>query len=154
MRIWKLAVMLALVAAAVPVAVEATGCNPYPVGRCGESDRELVTYCYRTVGGLLVDATDRHVVAAGTSQGAALPDNNAKGVLYVRLTPTETFAADPMESEAPFATVILETNTIRGAQLLPFKCASFVWFAECDSWMGPYNIQPATGSHQPDDIVV
>ena len=141
---------MVVVAGAIPFAVQAGTCNPYPVGRCGASDREQVTFCYQIVAGRMIDATDHHVLAIGTSQGAALPDNTAKGVVYVRLAPTETFADDPYESDLPFGTIIVETNTIRGAQLTPFRCGQFIWYAECDSWMGPYNIQPTAGSFQAD----
>jgi hypothetical protein len=155
MRILMLVVAAALAGALFPLtAVEASQCNPYPVGFCGESDRQQVEFCYRIVGGRMIDASDRHVVALGTAGGVDLPDNNAKGVIYVRLAPTETFVEDPYESDLPYQTAILETNTKRGAQLHPFKCGQFLWFAECDSWMGPYNIQPqGAPSFQPDIVI-
>ena len=154
MEIWKLALALGLVAPLMAATVHADECNPYPVGRCGEEDRELLVFCYHIVRGEMVDATDHHVVALGGSQGVALPENSAMGDAYVRLAPSEGFAADPYESDLPTGTIILESNAVRGVQLVPFKCADFIWYAECDSWMGPYNIQPTVGMRAPDDVAL
>lgn len=153
MDAWKIAIALFLVAPLMPATVHADECNPYPVGRCGAYDRELVTFCYQTIRGEMVDATDHHVIAVGGSQGVALPDNWAMGKYYVRLTPSEGFANDPYGSDLPTNTLIEETNNARGPQLVKFKCADFIWYAECDSWM-IFNIQPpGTGLFLPDAVV-
>lgn len=155
MRLWRLAILAALAAAAIPLSVHATdACEPYPVGRCGGFDRETIQFCYRTVGGRMIAATDTHVLALGTVEGVALPDNNAKGLAYLRMRPSEAFVADPYESDLPYDTLVVETNDVRGVQLAPFKCGSFIWYAECDSWMGPYSIMPTGAGLYPADSVV
>lgn len=154
MDAWKLMLAAGLMVAIVPPSVDASQCNPYPVGRCGAFDRELVTFCYVTIRGVMFDATDHHVIAIGGSQGVTLPDNSANGEVYVRLAPTEGFVDDPYESDLPTRTLIEETNGARGVQLAPFKCADFIWYAECDSWM-IFNIQPSgSGTYRPDEIVI
>lgn len=152
MGVWKIALALCLVAPLMPTTVHADECNPYPVGRCGAYDRELVVFCYFIVRGEMVDATDHHVIAVGGSQGVVFPDNWAMGDYYVRLAPTESFLDDPYESDLPSRTLIEETNSKVGPQLAPFKCADFIWYAECDSWMD-FNHQPKTGMFAPDAIV-
>lgn len=147
--------LVALCASALPQPVAARDeCNPYPVGRCGATDREIVIFCYvpNRPSGVYADATDRHVLAVAgddltTPRPASLgpedviaEDTGANARVYLRLTPAERFADDPYDSDLPFSTVWQESNNAPGLQTARVRCGQFIWFAECDSWMGPYNI--------------
>lgn len=71
-------------------------------------------------------------------------------VAYVRTAPAEAFAADPMTADLPFGSTWQETNAVAGLQREAVTCATFEWWAECDSWMGPYNAARVG----PDQLVV
>ncbi len=117
------AVSLILLTAFAPVGIS-EGCQPYPIGRCGDHDRESVVYCYEMVKG---------EIRSGTQSAVSL------GPIHVRTEPTEGFAADAFESDLPFGSVFQEANGLPGLQMRPVTCGTFEWWAECDSWMGPYN---------------
>lgn len=138
----RLAVLLLLVAPVVAVLpADAEGCAPYPVGRCGAYDRESVVFCYLVEEGVMVDASDAS--ATPLLEGGVV-------VAYVRTAPTQAFAADPMTADLPFGSAYQETNGVEGLQRERVTCATFEWWAECDSWMGPYN----EARVEPDALVV
>lgn len=128
MRTLLALLLLAPALAALPV--DAEGCAPYPIGRCGAYDRESVVFCYRIEEGIIVDASD---------MSATPLVEDGLVVAYVRAAPTEAFAADPMMADLPFESVYQETNAVDGLQRERVTCGTFEWWAECDSWMGPYN---------------
>jgi len=115
--------MMALPFAVSPASAE--GCNPYPVGYCSTIDREAVVMCYHLVDHEYVDAT---------VEATALAD-----AFYVRDGPAAAFAADPWAAPLPFRTLWQESNDVAGLQVEAVTCATFEWWAECDSWMGPYD---------------
>lgn len=138
-------VPMVLVALAAP-AVAPHVCDPYPIGRCGDYQRESVVFCYVLVQGQYVSATETDVIAIGSTPGANPPNvvgvGDAPGLFFVLLTPTMNLAADPWEAPMPFKSLWRERNAVQGLQIVPFQCANFVWFAECEpaAWMGPFNI--------------
>ena len=148
------AVLVATLAVPLPVHAE-TDCEPYPIGRCGAYDRERVIFCYEIVRGLMVSTTVEAVTlaldlapvreAAGLP---ALPVEDRTEVLHVRTAPTEDFVADVMNAPLPFESVYQETNHVAGLQMKRSTCAYFEWWAECDSWMGPYGEFTADGDAQ------
>lgn len=118
-------------------------CDPYPVGRCGDHQREEVVFCYVQRDGLYVSATDDGAIGIpGGAQNLGIetgvPDVD-EAAYYVRQEPTDTFLADPNTAPFPFKTFFEESNNVRGLQPEPFKCGKWTWFAECvpQQWMGP-----------------
>jgi hypothetical protein len=113
----------------VPPTSAESQCEPYPVGRCGNFDREDIIFCFKIVGGLYVSGTtEAETLAIGETQ-----------IVHVRLAPTGSFVGDIMNAPLPFQSVYRETNAVAGLQMESVTCATFEWWAECDSWMGPYN---------------
>lgn len=113
-------------------------CAPYPIGRCGLFDREAVVFCYVVQSGIMRSASDASAIALGSP----LPQTGAllKG-FYVRPGPAQAFVADPYNTPLPTKSLYQESNSVGGLQTVAsFRCAQFVWFAECDSWMGPYGV--------------
>jgi len=150
-----LLVAMALVLPTVASVALAEPCNPAPVGRCGAFQRENVIFCYDTQTyaryHTFVSGTDTNAVIVGTAALPPLPmllptvgdvDLDAKyhdaNVLYLRLAPAQAFAADPYNADLPTKSVWQEANSVPGLQLKDVTCATFTWYAECNSWMGPY----------------
>jgi hypothetical protein len=127
-------------------AEETDECIPYPVGFCGQYDRQNVVFCYTMVNGLYVSASDDSAVKLGHPEvrvagvGGLTADHvqPEKWVGYLRTAPTEAFANDPWNQPLPRQSVWQETNIAPGLQVKKATCAQFQWWAECDSWMGPY----------------
>jgi len=141
---WGLALVVAFVLPAMlATAEEPAACNPEPIGRCGAYDREAVTFCYLLVAGKMVSATDSDAIILG---GAALPQLPVQlpplvanlNFAYVRAAPAVAFASDPWNAELPLKSIWKESNNAPGLQTKASTCATFLWFAECNSWMGPY----------------
>lgn len=132
------AVLAATTWAAAPALAE-DECAPYPIGRCGAYDRERVIFCYRIAQGLMV---------SDTAPATTVHQNETADVLHIRTEPTEAFAADFMNAPLPFQSVYQDTNYVQGLQMRPTTCAMFEWWAECDSWMGPYNEDPTPADTQ------
>lgn len=126
-------------------------CDPYPIGRCGEYQRESVIFCFVIVDGLYVSATDDEAtglvdLTGNTGDETGLPPvDDAR--YYLRTGPAEAFVDDPFNAPLPFGTFYEETNFVEGLQPTDFKCGKWVWFAECvpQQWMGPTGVfsQPA-----------
>lgn len=139
--------------ALAPLAEASHICDPDPIGRCGAYQRESVVFCYLKVGNLYLSPTDTHVVAiGGTPPDVVSVDSGNPGLLYARLSPAEAFAGDPYDAPIPFNTLFREKNTFHGLQPKAYKCANFVWFAECEpaQWMGPFNVVDKA----PDEVVL
>lgn len=123
-------------------------CDPYPIGRCGAYQREVVTFCYLKLAGLYVNVTDPGVVSIGGASGIAIATGE-DGALYLRQDPVEAFVADPGDAPLPSKFVLYqESNNVGGLQhnarpgwsgIPNFKCSNWVWYAECEpaQWMGP-----------------
>ncbi len=124
-------------------------CDPYPIGRCGDYQRESVIFCYIIEGGEYVSATDEYVYAIGGNNTVA-EDTDEEGLLYVQKGPTETFMDDPMMAPLPGSVLWEESNNVEGLQPDDFQCGTFVWFAECvpQQWMGPYNVNEKSADSQ------
>lgn len=148
------AVGFASIAGAVEDADEE--CDPYPIGRCGNYQREAVTYCYKAgyPFGVWISATETNadaLVWPGAPTPVGTPVTQPRTLAYLYKAPTDAFLADPYESDLPFDSIWQETNAVAGLQIKPFKCGTFQWFAECipPQWMGPYLIQ----NKSPDGVV-
>lgn len=132
------ATILATAWTAAPVA-SAENCAPYPIGRCGAYDRERVIFCYHGPPENMVDAS---------SPAITVGRDGTNDVLHIRTAPTEGFAGDVMNAPLPFESVYRDTNFVKGLQVKESTCGMFEWWAECDSWMGPYNIFTAAADEQ------
>ena len=132
-----LLVLVALNVVPVPSAADHV-CDPYPIGRCGDFQREVVSFCWVTVGGQMVSATATNVVSTPGHPPTGVPALD-KELIHVHLTPAEDFVDDPNGAPAPFKTLWQESNNVAGLQMTTFKCGQFTWFAECEpmQWMGP-----------------
>lgn len=121
--------MAALAFLLVPLTAQAEACQGYPIDRCGSRDRESVVFCYVIQGGKMVSSTT-------SAQTLGAPGHE---VLQVRTAPMLGLLADPMNAPLPFGTLWQEANGIPGLQTTASTCGTFEWWAECGSWMGPYN---------------
>ncbi len=126
-------------------------CEPYPIGRCGDYQRESVIFCYVVENGLYVNATDDEAtglvdLTGNAEEETGLPPAD-EASYYVRTAPAEAFVGDPLGAPLPLGTLYEETNFVGGLQPQDFKCGKWVWFAECipQQWMGPTGVfsQPA-----------
>lgn len=144
---------LFLAAPAVPLAA-ADECDPYPIGRCGAYDHESAIFCYRRdmPGGAFVSATETNVLtveAPRQPDGVPLPGPFGRDVAHVLKTPADRFLDEPGSQAVPVGTLWRETNSVDGLQVVPFRCGSFIWFADSDQWMGPFSVV----NKLPDDDV-
>lgn len=125
----------------VPAVADEVPCDPDPIGRCGEHQRESVVFCYVIEDGEYVSATDENVVVLG-GESMVAEDTDEKGLYYVQKGPAERFLGDVITAPLPGAVLFEEGNNVAGLQPTDFECGTFVWFAECvpQQWMGPYNV--------------
>lgn len=132
MKVLALGGLLLLVVALPPPAVGEAECNPEPVGRCGNYDRETVILCYIKQGSRYLSPTD--------PTGAPMVIEGEDALLYYRAAPADGFLADPWEAPLPRSTLFVESNHVPGLQRSKFFCGQFVWYPECypGVWMGPY----------------
>jgi hypothetical protein len=140
LRLVLLALFAGLALAQLPAGVHADGkcLDPQPIGRCGAFDRENVVFCFVLVQGRMVSGTSTDAIALGGPKLVGSHDNS-DGRVFVRLGPSVDLLKDPYNAPLPRGDAFQDSNGVPGLQTQPVTCASFVWYAECGTWMGPFD---------------
>lgn len=149
MRTMLVVLVLGTVAASVTgLAGSEDACDPYPIGYCGEYQRQTVVFCYYVVDGRYVSATETDVTVLALPPTALSFAPQTLGYVWQRAL--DAVVADP--AGGPHDEVLfLEVNGVSGLQVAPFRCAQWTWFAEVESgmWLGPFG----SVSRAPDETL-
>lgn len=149
--------VLAVLFVPLAAACHENGCDQPPFYECGAYQRETRTFCYYLEGGRYIRALEEDVVNLTAPPWSATPLGDPGVGLaetyqaYLWLQPLKALVDNPFG--APLSAVVYdESNGVQGLQARPFRCGTWVWYAEYPPgcWLGPFNVL----SMPPDQPIV